>query len=49
MKLAVPEFKRNLIEPLSDDASLSVADLFKSTLFNFDVSAWHVMGTYVPF
>jgi len=35
MKLAVPEFKRNLIDPLSDDISLSVADLVKSTSINF--------------
>jgi hypothetical protein len=36
MKLAVPEFRRNFIDPLSDDASLSasVEDLVKSDLFN---------------
>jgi hypothetical protein len=36
MKLAVPEFRRNFIDPLSDDASLSasVEDLIKSDLFN---------------
>ncbi len=36
MKLAVPEFRRNFIDPLSDDASLSasVEDLVRSNLFN---------------
>ena len=36
IKLAVPEFRRNLIDPLSDDASLSasVDDLVKSVLIS---------------
>jgi hypothetical protein len=41
MKLAVPEFKRNLIEPLSDEASSSVEDLFKSILIISDVLMRH--------